>query len=234
MNMPRKAKTIGLAAYTVVLMAMIASTLCYSHEKDGAGPAAVELSAFAEAFENCKFAFIDTQSIKHLPPPPQGWGMQDSNGCTINLKANGFITLGLSDITLIIAQKTDDQLDQLTSSTGFQRAPDGTWKFNGNALGAVEFVSFKKLSHQEIKSGTGTTLVGRQIQTGKDQAGTPLTFEGVQIFRIDPNFFVAVGMAFDANVPVSKRDDAVKDLTNLVDSVHVLSSAEAKSLDATQ
>lgn len=194
----------------------------------------VETLRSAQVFEDCEFDFTDTKSITHLPPPPTGWGMHDSNGCAISLKGNGFITLGLADISLIIAQKSDSQLDQLTTSTGFQQSTDGTWKFKGNPLGSGEFTSFKKLSHQEMKNGADITLVGRQVQTGKDQGGTPLTFEGVQILRIDPDFLVSIGMAFDANTPTSKRDEIVKDLTTLVNSVHALPSAEATSSKASQ
>ncbi|RDS78717.1 hypothetical protein DWU98_21470 [Dyella monticola] len=85
----------------------------------------------------------------------------------------------------------------------------------------IFFVSFKKLSLDRIDNDQGTTLVGRQIEKAKDQAGTLLTFEGVHILRITPSYLVSIDMPFDFNAPKEIRDDIIKDMINLVESVHV-------------
>ncbi|RDS81544.1 hypothetical protein DWU98_09910 [Dyella monticola] len=85
----------------------------------------------------------------------------------------------------------------------------------------IYFISFKNLSFENIYRGKDVVLVGRQIERSKDQAGTLLALEGVRILRITPSYLVSIDMPFQPSSPKEARDDIIKDMVNLVESVHV-------------
>ncbi|RDS78727.1 hypothetical protein DWU98_21425 [Dyella monticola] len=85
----------------------------------------------------------------------------------------------------------------------------------------ISFISFKNLLLEKIDWGEDLVLVGRQIERSKDQAGTLLALEGVRILRITPSYLVSIDMPFQPSSPKEARDDIIKDMINLVESVHV-------------
>ncbi|RDS78837.1 hypothetical protein DWU98_20960 [Dyella monticola] len=88
----------------------------------------------------------------------------------------------------------------------------------------IFFVSFKKLSFDRIDNDQGTTLVGRQLENAKNQKGVLGVVDGVHILRITPSYLVSMDMPFFSTAPKEARDDIIKDMVNLVESVHVMTS----------
>lgn len=177
----------------------------------------------AKNFEHCTFNFNDTTYFSHLPPDEPGSSIEDDDSCAIRLNSekNGTYT---DMISVWVSMFTPNQLEKIMSSQGFYKDKMGDWKFNGYPMG-VYFVSFKNFLFEQRKFGDDTILVGRQIENAKDQAGTPMTFEGVHILRVTPLYLVSMDFAFEFQLESATRDALVNDMIKLVESVHVTASS---------
>lgn len=173
-------------------------------------------------FERCTFDFIDTAYFSQRPLGARVRTFGDDTGCSVHLEHDkrGRFT---STTSVLVSILPLNQLGQVITSQGFYKDKSGNWKFKGNPLW-INFTGFKKLSFQEERSGDDFILIGRQIETGRDQAGTPIVFEGVHILRITPSYLVSMDLPFDVDIPSSTRDNVVNDMIKIVESVHVTTS----------
>lgn len=174
------------------------------------------------AFDRCQFKFLDTAFFQHVTPKTAGPNYRlDSwdSGCNVHLTVNGFSLYGN---VLGVSILDPEGLDKTVKSQGFYKSQEGMWKFKGNPVG-ITFVSFKKLSFEERKTGNEVMLIGRQLERSKDQVGSTVVFETVRILRITPTYLVSVDVPFADDTPIATRDAALKDLINMVNSVHVTS-----------
>jgi hypothetical protein len=142
------------------------------------------------------------------------------NGCDIDLKISNFKTLG--DERVWIALLSLEKLEETAASKGFHADPARGWEFAGNPMG-IYFKHFKKLSFETEQRDGGVTLIGRQTETAADRAGSSGVFEGVHILRITRTHIVSVDLPFAYKTPAKTRGMVVRDLVNLVNSVHVTS-----------
>jgi hypothetical protein len=180
---------------------------------------AVKWDHFKKIFETCAFDFSDTGRLSHRPPGSDDRLTGYRDFCGIDLKFDRRYT---PVTTVAIIMYDSKQLKDQAASQGFYKVKDD-WKFKGNPLW-INFTGFKKLSFQEERSGDDFILIGRQIETGRDQAGTPIVFEGVHILRITPSYLVSMDLPFDVDIPSSTRDNVVNDMIKIVESVHVTAS----------
>jgi hypothetical protein len=189
----------------------------------------MQLPASETTFEQCNFEFTDSPFFQRASREPVGKDYRvigDPTGCTLMLTIKKFETSGGAKVALFILDLS--QLKENLPSQGFYKNRKGTWQFKGNPVG-ITFVSFKKLSFKERRTGDEVMLIGRQLESSKDQVGTLVISETIQILRITPTYLVSVTVPFDGytpgfprnDTPVTIRDAALKDLIKLVDSVHV-------------
>lgn len=173
-------------------------------------------------FKGCTFDFSDSTYFSHLSAEEMGRSIGGDSDCGIRLDPGkgGRFT---SRSAVWVSMRPLNQLGQVITSQGFYKDKSGNWKFKGNPLW-INFTGFKKLSFQEERSGDDFILIGRQIETGRDQAGTPIVFEGVHILRITPSYLVSMDLPFDVDIPSSTRDNVVNDMIKIVESVHVTAS----------
>jgi hypothetical protein len=230
---PRKAIEMRLTIHTIILMAIVAPTLCCSHEKDGADPTAVESSTFAKAFRNCDFQFTDTTQVNRVKKPDGGLSLHRDGACSYYLNISSFSTLGDQDVVLMIVNQYGNLINQSIAQSGFEKKSDGTWSFIGNSFSIGKLIKYQKLTFNEVNNGQDITLAGRQIEHGTDQTGTPITFEGVHVLRLSPTYAISIDMPFDASTPIATRDEVVKDLIELVDSVRSTTSASPATVQST-
>jgi hypothetical protein len=173
-------------------------------------------------FEDCTFDFSDTAYFYHLSRKVAFRTSSDDIYCSmhLNFDANAYFT-PLSDIRLTVLSLR--QAEQVMAAQGFYKNKTGNWEFEGSSLG-IYFVSFKHLSLEQRRVGNDLVLIGRQIESAKDQVGTPMTFEGVHILRITPTYLVRMDLPFDFETNASTRDAIVNDMIKLVESVRVTTS----------
>jgi hypothetical protein len=196
-----------------------AATACLSYGDDAAKPERSNGIISKKIFETCAFDFSDTGRLSHRPPGSDDRLTGYRDFCGIDLKFDRRYT---PVTTVAIIMYDSKQLKDQAASQGFYKVKDD-WKFKGNPLW-INFTGFKKLSFQEERNGDDFILIGRQIETGRDQAGTPIVFEGVHILRITPSYLVSMDLPFDVDIPSSTRDNVVNDMIKIVESVHVTAS----------
>ncbi|RDS78722.1 hypothetical protein DWU98_21440, partial [Dyella monticola] len=172
----------------------------------------------ARNFETCTFDFKDTKYFSHVEKKDALKPITSGDGCILDIHAMGNIYNADSDIWISVSSTHD--LDQVIAYQGFFKNEAGEWVFNGKPM-RTSFISFKHLSLGRIYREDGLILVGRQVEKSKDQKGTLLTFEGVHILRITQSYLVSMDMPFIFYTPKETRDDVIKDMVNLVGSVHV-------------
>jgi len=166
----------------------------------------VDGTVVGNVFQRCAFDFINTEHISRLSDMPPGHdyrvaGYEDS--CDVDLKIDGFYTLGDARTWLAIISPT--KIGETAASQGFDRSAKNGWTFKGNPMG-IHFSKYKNITMKTVRTGDDITLIGRQMESGKDQAGTYGTFEGVHILRITPNFLVSVDLPFAYSTAASTRN----------------------------
>lgn len=198
-----------------LFLALPFPSLCHSYEDHASDSQNIS----ADAFKSCSFQFNDTP---HLAGPKKANSYSGSyleGSCSYDLSIKGFHTLGDQFFWLFIVDNIGTKIDQTIDYSGFKKK-NGDWSFIGHSFSIGKLIKYQKLSFKVIDNDRDTTLVGRQIERGTDQTGTPMTFEAVHILRISPNYAISVDMPFDQGTPLSTRDEVVKELTQLVNSVH--------------
>ena len=181
----------------------------------------VDSTVAGNVFQRCAFDFIDTEHISRLShmSPGHGYrvaGYEDS--CDMDLKIEGFHTLGDARTWLAVISPT--RIDETATSKGFDRSAKNGWIFKGNPMG-IYFSKYKNITMKTVRTGDDITLIGRQMESGKDQAGTLGTFEGVHILRITPNFLVSADLPFAYSTAASTRNSVVLELSKMVKSLHI-------------
>jgi hypothetical protein len=189
-------------------------------------------------FQRCAFEFSDTTHVSRLSKLSPGHDYRVSgyeDDCDIDLKLSGFQTLGGARVWISIMSPV--KLGESAISKGFYQTVDKGWKFKGNPMG-IYFRKYRRLAMTTVENANDTTLIGRQLESGKDQAGTIGTFEGVHLLRITPDYLVSIDLPFAYSTAPSIRDSVVADLTKVVREVRLTSQFQnpkaADSSDSTQ
>jgi hypothetical protein len=203
-----------------VFMTFATPALCSSGGTFNQNQATTKSSILESQFKDCDFQFIDTNQVTHSNKPNNGLSLHQEGACSYYLNIKGFRTLGDQSVTLMIVNQHGDFLNQSIAQSGFERKSDGTWGFIGNSFSAGKLLKYQKLSLEKTNNNDDVTLVGRQIEHGTDQTGTPMTFEGIHVLRLSPTYAVSVDMPFDIGTPPNIRDEVTKDIVKLVNSVH--------------
>lgn len=208
-----------------LFVTLILSTTCYSRESQASQSESIK----QDAFKNCDFQLSNTI---HITVDKKESSYSDPNqggACSYDLGIKGFHTLGDQYFWLFIVDSSGTKIDQAIDYSGFKKKQNGNWSFIGHSFSIGKLIKYKNLSFKAINNGKDTTLVGRQIEHGTDQTGTPMTFEGVHILRISPSYAISIDMPFDQDTPLATRDEVVKELTQMVNSVHSAPEASATS-----
>lgn len=135
--------------------------------------------------------------------------------------------MGDMDAPLMMVRDYGSLISQAMNYSGFKHKSGKDWSFVGNSFSPGKLIKYQKLSLKVIDNDEDTTLVGRQIEHRTDQTGAPMTFEGVHILRISPSYAISIDMPFDQDTPLATRDEVVKELIQLVNSVHSAPEASA-------
>lgn len=172
-----------------------------------------------DAFKDCSFQFINTPHITRTATTNNGLRLHGDGICSFHLSKAGFLSMGDTNVSLIIVRDYGSLINQAADQSGFERKTDGDWKFIGLPFSLGKLLKYRKLSFEKINNGKDTTLVGRQMEYGTDQTGTPMTFEGVHVLRTSPTYAISINMPFDPSVSAITRNEVVKDMIQVVNSV---------------
>jgi hypothetical protein len=181
-------------------------------------------------FQRCAFDFTDTKHISRLSHMSPGHDYRVSgyeDGCDMDLKISGFHTLGDARTWLAIISPT--KIDETATSKGFDRSTKSGWTFKGNPMG-IYFSKYQNITMKSVRTGGDITLIGRQMESGRDQTGTFGTFEGVHILRITPDFLVSVDLPFAYSTAASTRNSVVSELSKLVKSLYITDDSKCREL----
>lgn len=211
---------INIAVKRLIFAALVFTTTmcawCQTNDRNQPNSDAKSDDAFQKAFSDCTFQFSDTDHIKRASSPSNGLGYHRDGTCAYYLDTSSFDTYGGSRTSLYITNKyINEKIDQ----SGFIKKPDGQWKFKRESFSLGKLLKYEKLNFAKTTNDSDTTLVGRQIEHGTDQTGNPTTFEGVHVLRLSPTYAIAINMPFGPDVTPTERDEVVKDLVQIVNSV---------------
>jgi hypothetical protein len=214
--MPIKMKLLIVKSLCTIFL--LVSGLVYGHDLDNAH-ASDDTRPTEENFKHCTFEFNETTYFSHLPSNEPDRSIEDDDFCDLRLGTGKSRRL-TSVSSVWISMLTQNKLNETIAYQGFYKDKSANWKFKGNHFW-INFTGFKGLSFKEERSGNDLILIGRQIESGRDQANTPIVFEGVHILRITPSYLVSMDFPFDVDVSPSIRDDVVNDMVKLVESVRI-------------
>lgn len=212
--------TTGILFFTALLTISATTALCSSNETTDPSPGTIQ----QDSFKNCAFDFSDKAHVNHAKDANNGLKVHDDGICSFNLNIEGFHTMADEKVSLIIVSKNGSLIDQAIAQSGFEKEPGDKWTFPGNAFSIGKLIKYQKRSFDTTNDKQDTTLVGRQTEHGTDQTGTPMTFEGVHVLRLSSSYAISINMPFDPSTSQATRDEVVKDLVNLVNSVHSTNS----------
>lgn len=206
--------------FSAIALTTLVPTLCYSYNSGSPALTQTDSTASSKSFANCDFQFSDTAHVTGEKKTDPSSDPHQGGACSYDLGIKGFHTLGDQVFWLFIVDNTGTKIDQAISYSGFKKKQNGDWSFTGHSFSIGKLIKYQKLSFDKMDNDHDITLIGRQTEHGTDQTGTPMTFEAVHVLRLSPNYAISIDMPFDPSTLQVTRDEVVKDLVQLVNSVH--------------